>query len=202
MPFFAHTIFEKYVIMIKKFVRFSFLRSLIGEGGDRVTDFERVYGTYFNDVYLYILRLSGNEHIAEEITSDTFFKAMRSIDSFRGDCDVRVWLCQIAKNCYYSYLKKSSRAEQVDEAELQKIPDPAPSVADEYARRDEIRRIQKILHGISEPYKEVFMWRVYAELSFKQIAQIFGKTENWACVTYHRARKMIKERLEEKKGEN
>ena len=186
----------------KKFVRFSFLRSLISEGGDKVTDYEQLYNTYFNDVYLYILRLSGNEHIAEEITSDTFFKAMKSINSFRGDCDVRVWLCQIAKNCYYSYIKKSNRTEQVDEAELQEIPDLAPSVADEYARRDEIERIQKVLHEVSEPYKEVFMWRVYAELSFKQIAQIFSKTENWACVTYHRARKMIKERLEEKNGEN
>ena len=167
-----------------------------------MTDFEQLYDTYFNDVYLYILRLSGNEHIAEEITSDTFFKAMKSINSFRGDCDVRVWLCQIAKNCYYSYIKKSNRTEQVDEAELQEIPDLAPSLADEYARRDEIERIQKVLHDVNEPYKEVFMWRVYAELSFKQIAQIFGKTENWACVTYHRARKMIKERLEEKNGEN
>ena len=167
-----------------------------------MTDYEQLYNTYFNDVYLYILRLSGNEHIAEEITSDTFFKAMKSINSFRGDCDVRVWLCQIAKNCYYSYIKKSNRTEQVDETELQEIPDLAPSVADEYVRREEIEQIQKILHDVSEPHKEVFMWRVYAELSFKQIAQIFGKTENWACVTYHRARKMIKERLEEKNGEN
>ena len=71
-----------------------------------MTDFEQLYDTYFNDVYLYILRLSGNEHLAEEITSDTFFKAMKSIDSFRGDCDVRVWLCQIAKNCYCSHVKK------------------------------------------------------------------------------------------------
>ena len=193
------TFVEKYVIIVKKFVRFSFLRSLISEGGDKVTDYEQLYNTYFNDVYLYILRLSGNEHVAEEITSDTFFKAMKSINSFRGNCDVRVWLCQIAKNCYYSYIKKSNRTEQVDETELQEIPDLAPSVADEYVRREEIEQIQKILHDVSEPYKEVFMWRVYAELSFKQIAQIFGKTENWACVTYHRARKMIKERLEEKK---
>ena len=167
-----------------------------------MTDFEQVYKTYFNDVYLYILRLSGNEYIAEEITSDTFFKAMKSIDSFRGECDVRVWLCQIAKNCYYSHLKKSKRNEQVDEAELQEIPDLAPSVAEEFVRREEIEQIQSILHDVNEPYKEVFMWRVYANLSFKQIAQIFGKTENWACVTYHRARKMIKERLEEEKREN
>jgi RNA polymerase sigma-70 factor (ECF subfamily) len=182
----------------KKFVRFQRLRRLIGEGGDRVTDFEQIYNTYFSDVYLYILRLSGKEDIAEEITSDTFFKAMRTIDSFRGDCDVRVWLCQIAKNSYYSYLKKNNRTQQADEAELEALPDIAPSVAEEYVRRDEIERIQKILHGMSEPYREVFMWRVYAELSFGQIAQIFGKSENWACVTYHRARKMIKERLEEK----
>ena len=171
------------------------------KGGDSVTDFEKAYKQYFGDVYLYILRLSGNEHIAEEITSDTFFKAMQSIDSFRGDCDVRVWLCQIAKNAYYSYIRKNSRTEQTDEAEIQEIADFAPNVAEEYERREEIERIQRILHDVGEPYKEVFMWRVYAELSFKQIAQIFGKNENWACVTYHRARKMIKERLEGKHGE-
>ena len=167
-----------------------------------MTDFERIYHTYFKDVYLYILRLSGNEHIAEEITSDTFFKAMRSVGSFRGDCDVRVWLCQIAKNCYYSYEKKSRKAERVDEDAIRDVPDPAPSVAEEMAKRDEIERIERVLHGIREPYKEVFMWRVYAELSFKQIAGMFGKTENWACVTYHRARKMIKEGLEGEDNEN
>ena len=167
-----------------------------------MTDFERLYNTYFNDVYLYILRLSANKHIAEEITSDTFFKAMKSIDGFRGDCDVRVWLCQIAKNCYYSYVKKADRIKQIDESEMQDIPDLTPNAADEYIRREDIDQIQRILHDIGEPYKEVFMWRTYAELSFKQIAQIFGKTENWACVTYHRARKKILEGMEEENYEN
>ena len=162
-----------------------------------MTDFEQIYTAYFNDVYKYILRFSGNEHVAEDITSETFFKAMNAIDSFRGDCDVRVWLCQIAKNCYYSYRKKTGQIEHVYEDELQELPDRALGVAEEYARRDEVERIQKLLHTVEEPYKEVFMWRVYAGLSFGQIAQIFGKTENWACVTYHRARKKILERLEE-----
>lgn len=63
-------------------------------------EFEQVYDLYFRDVYRYILQLSGSEHVAEEITSDTFFKALRSIGKFRGSCDMRVWLCQIAKNCY------------------------------------------------------------------------------------------------------
>ena len=76
------------------------------------------------------------------------------------------------------------------------LPDPSETVEEQFVRRDEAARIRKILHEIPEPYKEVFMWRVYAELSFKQIGQIFGKSENWSCVTYHRARAKIKEKLE------
>lgn len=166
------------------------------KGGDRVTEFEKIYRTYFNDVFLYIRRLSNDEHIAEEITSETFFKAIRSIESFRGDCDIRVWLCQIAKNCYYSYLKKARRINSIEDTELLNTAAPDESVEEQLSRQDEAMQIQKILHDIPDPYKEVFMWRVFAELSFKQIAQILGKTENWACVTYHRARAMIKTRLE------
>ena len=162
-----------------------------------MTDFEKLYHTYFSDVYLYIRRLSGDEQIAEEITSETFFKAMHSIDSFRGDCDVRVWLCQIAKNCYYTHTKKAAKLQAADLDELQNMADPAPDLAQQLIRKEEGRRIQKVLHDISEPYKDVFMWRVFAQLSFKQIGSIFGKNENWACVTYHRARKMMIRRLEE-----
>ena len=81
----------------------------------------------------------------------------------------------------------------------------------ESVRRRECRRKSRIksagfpqmkyLHELEEPYKEVFMWRVFAELSYKQIGQLFGKSENWACVTYHRARNMIRERLEGSKNE-
>lgn len=158
-------------------------------------EFEKIYHTYFNDVFLYIRRLSNDGHIAEEITSETFFKAIRSLDSFRGDCDVRVWLCQIAKNCYYSYLKKAGRIERIDDIELLNISVQGETVEEQILRQDEAQQIQKILHSIPDPYKEVFMWRVFAELSYKQIGQIFNKSENWACVTYHRARSMIKERL-------
>jgi RNA polymerase sigma-70 factor (ECF subfamily) len=156
-------------------------------------EFEQIYTTYFRDVYLYICKLSNSEHIAEEITSETFFKAMKSIDSFRGDCDIRVWLCQIAKNCYYSYIKKADRTECIDNVE---IAEQGASFEERLFRHDTAMQIQKILHDVPEPYKEVFMWRVYAELSFKQIGQIFGKSENWACVAYHRARNKIKEKLE------
>ena len=162
-----------------------------------MTEFEKIYRTYFNDVFRYIRRLSGDEVIAEEITGETFFKAMRALNSFRGDCDIRVWLCQIAKNCYYSYLKKTKRTDSLENADLLNVPAQAEAIEDRLIRQDEAERIREILHDVPEPYKEVFMWRVFAELSFKQIGQLFGKTENWACVTYHRAKNFIKTRLEE-----
>lgn len=166
-----------------------------------MTDFEKLYDAYFNDVYLYIRRLSGSEHIAEEITSETFFKAIQSVDRFRGDCDIRVWLCQIAKNCYYTYIKKHSKQESLDDDIFLFLPDSSDEVEEQVSKQDAAHRVKKILHIIPEPYKEVFMWRVFAEMSFRQIGQIFGKTENWACVTYHRARKIIRERLEESGNE-
>lgn len=162
-----------------------------------VTEFEKIYSTYFNDVFRYIRRLSNNEHIAEEITADTFLKALRSIDSFRGECDIRVWLCTIARNCYFSYLKKQGRLENMEDVDALNVPGTAESIEEQLVRREDAMRIQRVLHEIPEPYKEVFMWRVYAELSFKQIGQIFNKSENWACVTYHRAKSKIRERLED-----
>lgn len=166
-----------------------------------MTEFEKIYRTYFDDVFLYIRRLSNNEHIAEEITSETFYKALRSIDTFRGDCDIRVWLCQIAKNSFYTYLKKVGQVDILaDEGSLNRITEDK-SVEELLCRKEEAMRIQKILHDVPEPYREVFMWRVFAELSYKQIGSIFHKTDNWACVTYHRARNMIRERLEDSENE-
>ena len=157
-------------------------------------DIEEIYNEYFKDVYRFILRLSGDEHTAEDITCETFFKALKGVDKFRGECDARVWLCQIAKNCYYSYIKKQKRTVSIEDAgELS----DAKSVEEDVVKRLDAERINSLLHTLPEPYKEVFMWRVYAELSFKQIAGIFKKTDNWACVTFHRAKMMILTGLEE-----
>ena len=166
-----------------------------------MTGFDDIYKTYFGDVFLYIKKLSGDEGIAEEITSETFFKAMRSIDRFRGDCDIRVWLCQIAKNSYYSYLKKNSRLADMTDLEALDLPDYSESVEDSIINQSEAMRIHFILHDLSEPYKEVFMLRVFSELGFEQIGKLFGKSQNWACVTYHRARAKIKEQMEDKRHE-
>ena len=156
-----------------------------------MSSIEEIYREYFQDVYLYILRLSGNEQIAEDITSDTFFKAIKGINSFREDCDIRVWLCQIAKNSYFTYLKKNKHLKSIDETQLINLPSIETNPEDKAVDKDLAERIRLVLHDLPDTYREVYMWRVFAELSFKEIGQIFGKTENWACVTYHRARMMI-----------
>lgn len=160
-------------------------------------EFEQIYNAYYKSVYLYVMQISDSEHIAEEITSETFYKAINSVNSFRGDCDMRVWLCQIAKNTYFSYLKKHKRELSVAEADLQDITNSNVLIDEQIEKQEEAWQIRKILHSISDPYKEVFMWRVFGELSFKEIGGLYKKTDNWACVTYHRARKMIQSRLEE-----
>lgn len=160
-------------------------------------EFEQIYMRYFQDVFLFLRRLSGDEHIAEELTSETFFKAMRSIDAFRGECDIRVWLCQIAKNCYYSLQKKQQHTVSVDEWESLDVAQHTDSMEEQAVSQSEAMLIHKLLHELPEPYKEVFMLRVFGELSFGQIGDLFQKTENWACVTYHRARKKIIRRMEE-----
>lgn len=156
-------------------------------------EFEKIYIRYFNDVFLFLKKLSKDESIAEEITSETFFKAMRSIDTFRGETDIRVWLCQIAKNCYFSHLKKQQRIVDIDKVELS---DNKNTIEEQILNRCDAMRIHHLLHDLAEPYKEVFMLRVFGELSFKQIADIFQKTDNWACVTYHRARNKILRQME------
>ena len=159
-----------------------------------MTDFENIYNDYFRDVYLYIKSLSNDDHIAEDITSETFINAMKSIDKFKGNCDIRVWLCQIAKNSYFSYLRKNKKLIYTDkeqEQEEESIDIEASMLSIETSME-----INEVLHNLEEPYKEVFSLRTFGELSFKQIGLLFQKNENWACVTYHRARKKIKNKLE------
>ncbi len=161
-----------------------------------MTEFEDIYNNYFKDIFLYIYSLSGDRHIAEDITAETFMKAIKSIEKFKGNCDIRVWLCQIAKNCYFSFLRKKKKTVHLDELSEQK---DNFNFEQKISSTEESMEIHEILHNLDEPYKEVFSLRVFGELSFKQIAYLFGKSDNWACVTYHRARNKIKERMEDYK---
>ncbi|MGM0842832.1 MAG: RNA polymerase sigma factor [Bacillota bacterium] len=157
-----------------------------------MTQLEDIYNTYFKDVFLYVYSLSGDKHISEDITSETFIKALSSLDSFRGNSDIRVWLCQIAKNSYYSYLRKKKSF-----VDFESVPESASgdNVEQEIATSEASVKVHEMIQNLKEPYKKVLTLRLFGELSFKQIGKLFGKSDNWACVTYHRAREKVKARL-------
>ena len=157
-----------------------------------MTDFQEVYDLYFREVYRYALSLCRNEFAAEEITQETFYKALAKLDSFDGRCKVSVWLCQIAKNTYISMCRKGKYLNCDADTE---IPTDTVNFEEIYFEKETAFAIHKVLHRLDEPYKEVFSLRTFGELSFRQIAELFGKTEAWARVTYHRARLRIKEEL-------
>lgn len=162
-----------------------------------MTEYEKVYAAYFKPVYLYLLRLSGSKSVSEEITNETFFRALRALDSFRGECSIYTWLCRIAKNCYFDHQKRQTRGLRLK----QDAPVP-PTTEDALLFHDDAQRVSACLHALPEPYREVFMWRVFGEMSFREIGKLFGKPENWACVTYHRARNKIRKELEDQQHES
>ncbi|MBD0380960.1 RNA polymerase sigma factor [Paenibacillus sedimenti] len=158
-----------------------------------MSDFKKIYDQHFQNVYLFALSLSRNEQIAEEITQETFFKALNNIEQFKGNSKISVWLCQIAKNTYFSYMDKQKRFEP----DVRHEKASGFEIEKKYVDKAETLRIHKLLHSLDEPYKEVFTLRVFGELSFDHISQVFGKTESWARVTFHRARHKIQDQLME-----
>ena len=157
-------------------------------------DLERIYEENFIMVYRYVLSLSRNPQIAEEVTQETFFKALKSVNQFRGDCSLSVWLCQIAKNTYLKHLEKSKRLDVLKQ-KLQNDQGHTDGPEKAFVKRETTKRIHQVLHQMDEPYKEVFSLRTFGELSYSDIGELFGKSENWARVTYYRAKMKMKEAL-------
>lgn len=156
-------------------------------------DFEKLYEAYYMKVYSYVMSLSKSRSSAEEITQNAFFKAFASSGSYRKEADVFTWLCAIARNLYYDELRKNQHTTDVEITDLRS----ETNLEERALKSDTAFRIHMILHTMEEPYKEVFQLRVFGELSFRQIGNIFSKTENWARVTYHRAKLKIQERMDE-----
>ena len=154
-------------------------------------DFEKVYLEYYDMVFYYILSLCRDEVWAEEITQESFFKALKQIDSFRGECKLSVWLCQIAKNTFCTEAKKQREVSAIFSETISDKENTEHSLLE----KEETFNLHKILHTLKEPYREVFWMRTFGELSFKEIGAIFSKTESWARVTYHRAKEKIKEEV-------
>ncbi len=150
-------------------------------------DFEEIYRQYFADVYRYVLALSRDPVTAEEVTQMTFCKALTALDGFRGECQLRVWLCRIARN-QYGMLQRERK-------HFADSPPEKPDIGleERFSDREDARKLHRLLHELPEPYKEVFSLRTFGELPYAQIGELFQKTESWARVTYFRARQKLKE---------
>ena len=146
----------------------------------------------YRAVYRYILTLCRDEAQAQDITQETFLKAMKAAGRFQGGSSLYTWLCTIARNQWLNQCRKTNRETEFPD---QPIPDGSPPLEERLEDKDASRAIHRVLHQLKEPHKEVFTLRVFGELPFGEIAALFGRTESWARVTYHRARKMIVEQL-------
>ena len=154
---------------------------------------EKLYEAYYMRVFSFAMTLAGDRHQAEEIAQETFFRAFTKLNSFRGDSSEVTWLCAIAKNLYSDDKRRQAKAGAMPEGAVSR----EKGVEQTAVEQDASFRIHLALHDLEEPYREVFELRVFGELSFRQIGQIFRKTENWARVTFHRARAKLKERMGE-----
>lgn len=164
-------------------------------GRKYVKDFETIYMEYHPQVFHYLYRLCNNEEIAEELTQETFYRALKNVDKFRGECKISTWLCQIAKNCFFSYKKKHKLTDIISEKLVEEEKIYEKSSEEAFLSKEEYLRIHTILDKLDEPYREIFCMRAINGLSFSQIATLHHKSESWARVTYHRAKIKIKEEL-------
>ncbi len=153
---------------------------------------ERMYNAHYMRVFSYVMTMAGDRHLAEEVSQETFYRAFAKSAAFRNESDEVTWLCAIAKNCFLDEQRRRGKTAPMPE-ELPAGDEKGIELDTE--DKDSSFRIHVALHSMEEPYKEIFELRVFGELSFQQIGTIFGKTENWARVTYHRARLKLQERM-------
>ena len=154
-------------------------------------DMEQVYKNYFTRIYKYLFCLTHDQDISEELTQETFYRAVKKIDSFKGNCHICVWLCQIAKNLWLDEQKKKKRFHLVEELE-DSLLDNKKGPEDTFLEKEEKFSLYKKMQQLDQQTREVIYLRITGELSFREIAEILNKTENWARVTFYRGKQKLK----------
>ncbi len=157
-------------------------------------EFNEIYRLYAKEVYRYILSLCRDRTLAEDILQNTMLKAFTNIDSFSCGCSVKTWLCSIARNEYFNHLKKADNRNIPLDENTTVVSDNAEARAISSLSAVEIL---KLVHALDEPFREIFTLRFYGELKFSEIGEVFGKSENWARVSFFRAREKLAQMLEE-----
>ena len=153
-------------------------------------DFEKIFQDNQAFIFRYLVKLCGNESLAEELTQETFFRAYMNLTGLRREEKVTVWLCQIAKNTYFAWYNEQKRLQPLDDIP---VSIDTQDLAEAFVEKELSAKAYSYLHKMDEPYKEVFMLCVFGGLSLKDISGLFGKSESWARVTFYRAKQKLME---------
>ena len=159
-------------------------------------DMKKICEEYYQTVYGYLVTITGRDYdFAEELTQETFYRAIKNANKFRGDCKMSTWLCQIAKYTFNQYLDKKNRKKEVS---MDTVIETAAKqqLEKEYISNEQKLEIYKKIQKLESPTKDVLMLRLSGELSFREIGEILGKTENWARVTFYRGKQIIGKEIE------
>lgn len=157
-----------------------------------MTEFEKLFNENRDFIFKYLMKMTRNSLLSEELTQETFFRAYMNYTSLKNKNKAPVWLCQIAKNTYYAWYNEQKDKTALDDFE---IADNGQSIEDAFLRKELSQKALLCLHELEEPYKEVFMLYVFGDFSLKDISLIFGKSESWARVTFYRAKQKLSERM-------
>lgn len=157
---------------------------------------EEIYKEYSKIVYNYLLSLSCNSGVAEELMQETFYNAVKNINKFRNESSMKTWLCRIAKNKWIDYLKKTKTVSEVSIDEIEEKFILINSFEDEFTDKEKVIDLYKKIHNLDEKTREVIYLRIRADLGFKEIGEIMGESEAWARVTFYRAKVKLKEEFD------
>ena len=157
-----------------------------------MTDFEKLFNENREFIFKYLMKMTQDISLSEELTQETFFRAYMNISALRDESKTPVWLCQIAKNTYFAWYNEQKKTDSLED--LEAVSD-ANDIEEVFVQKELSQKALCCIHELEEPYKEVFMLSVFGGFSLKDISSIFGKSESWARVTFHRAKNMIGEKM-------
>ncbi len=157
-----------------------------------MTDFEKLFNENREFIFKYLMKMTRDISLSEELTQETFFRAYMNFASLRNKEKSSVWLCQIAKNTYFAWYNEQKKKEPLEDFELTSADQ---NIEDVFVQKELSKKALHYLHELEEPYKEVFMLSVFGGFSLKDISTIFGKSESWARVTFYRAKQKLLERM-------
>lgn len=152
---------------------------------------DEIYRAHSQTVYRYLLSLTHSEDLAEELTQETFYQAVKSLSRYDGSCKISTWLCSIAKNVLRSYSRKYPPSEELDERVQNNY-----SIENQVISQIDTLTLMKNLHSMGGDTREVMYLRLLGSLSFREIGEILDKSENWARVTYYRGKEKLRKELD------